>query len=182
MKFNIITVTYGERFKFLIQVLDATVSDINVDKIILVDNASSNKKEINEYIAKVNSNQQKIILVRHTENLGSAGGFKSGILEARKHNCDYVLLLDDDNVPEKGWGEKITGLAKFFINEKVVISLNRYNAVGNNIDFSVPDLYKKNYLRLNIIKEKSKKCFSYCAYQCKCLWRNNASLLSNFRD
>ncbi len=99
MKINVITVTYGDRFKFLKQVLDATVSDINVDKIILVDNGSLNKKEIDQYIDYTNINQQKIVLVRHTDNLGSAGGFKSGILEARKHVCDYVLFLDDDNVP-----------------------------------------------------------------------------------
>ncbi|MFH1454926.1 MAG: glycosyltransferase, partial [bacterium] len=146
MKFNIITVTYGERFKFLKQVLGATVSDTNVDKIILVENASLNKKEIDEYISEANSKQQKIVLVRNNDNLGSAGGFKSGILEARKHICDYVLLLDDDNVPESGWSKKVTDLTNFFVNEKVVISLNRHNAVGNNIDFSVQDLYKKNYL------------------------------------
>src|ERR1035437_9283581 len=139
MKFNVITVTYVDRFKFLKQVLDATITDTNVDKVILVDNASLNKKEIDEYIVKANSSGQKIILIRHTENLGSAGGFKAGILEARKHACDYVLLLDDDNVPEKDWSEKIAGLTKLFTGEKVVISLNRQNAVGNNIDFSVPD-------------------------------------------
>ncbi|MFH1626576.1 MAG: glycosyltransferase [bacterium] len=127
MKLNIITVTYGERFKFLKQVLDATVSDANVDKIILVDNASLNKKEIDQYIAQVNINQQKIVLVRHTDNLGSAGGFKSGILEARKHICDYVLLLDDDNVPEKGWGEAVDSLESIFREKmnNLVFSMDR---------------------------------------------------------
>ncbi len=127
MKFNVITVTYGERFKFLRQVLDATVSDANVDKIILVDNDSSNKKEIDEYIAKINSNQQKIILVRNKENLGSAGGYKAGILEVRKHICDYVLLLDDDNVPENGWSEAIVCLKSMFREKinKSVFSMDR---------------------------------------------------------
>ena len=64
-------------------------------------------------------------------------------------------------MPEKGWSEKIAGLTKLLVNDKVVISLNRQNAVGNNIDFSVLDLYKKNYLRLNIIKDLFNKIIGH---------------------
>jgi len=151
MKSNIITVTYGERFKFLKQVLDATVSDTNVDKIILVDNASLNKKEIDEYITEANSKQQKIVLVRHTENLGSAGGFKSGILEARKHVCDYVLLLDDDNVPENGWDEVMTSLKSIF-KEKMSKSVFSMNRGGHQEFFTTKESYsdKDDLFKLSI--------------------------------
>ncbi len=151
MKINVITVTYGDRFKFLKQVLDATVSDINVDKIILVDNGSLNKKEIDQYIDYTNINQQKIVLVRHTDNLGSAGGFKSGILEARKHVCDYVLFLDDDNVPEEGWSKVIDSL-QYIFRENISKSVFSMDRGGQPEFFTTKEFYvaKNDLFKLSI--------------------------------
>jgi len=129
MKFNIITVTYGERFKFLKQVLDSLIDSNSINKIIVIDNGSNEKEKIDLYIQKINKDKNKdlIKLVRHEKNLGSAGGFSSGISEARKYPCDYVMMLDDDNVIESGWEEKIKlnfNLIKSK-DKKIILSLNR---------------------------------------------------------
>ena len=124
MKINVVTVTYGERFDFLKKTLDAVISDSKVDKIILVDNGSSNGTGIDSYIK--NDSKNKIVLIRNKENRGSAGGYKAGIAEARKNVSDYVLLLDDDNVMEDGWSDYFLNALNNFPNkEKIVLKANR---------------------------------------------------------
>jgi len=45
-------------------------------------------------------NQQNSFEVIHQENVGGAGGFKTGIECARHKNCDYIWVMDDDVEPE----------------------------------------------------------------------------------
>ncbi|NPA53713.1 MAG: glycosyltransferase [Aquificae bacterium] len=102
----IITVTYGDRFPFLKKVLDRVLNE-NVKKIIVVDNNSSkdSKEKLKEYIK---NKEEKIKILSLEENLGSAGGFKKGLEIAKNcKECDFILLLDDDNLPEKGIFDKI---------------------------------------------------------------------------
>jgi GT2 family glycosyltransferase len=62
-------------------------------KIIIVDNASSNdslkilKETIND-----------CIIIESKENLGFAGGNNLGIKYALHHNCDYIMLLNNDTL------------------------------------------------------------------------------------
>lgn len=127
MKINVLTVTYGNRFKLLKQTLDAVVNETNVDKVIIVDNGSLNGSDIDNYI-KTNK-RQNIILIRNKDNEGSAGGFKKGIEKARENTSDYLLLLDDDNVMEKDWSRHFINALEFFPEEergKIVFKGNRH--------------------------------------------------------
>jgi GT2 family glycosyltransferase len=95
----LVTVTYGDRFKYVSQVIEASVKN-GVNKIIIVDNASSRNSR--EALDKFKEKFGEIItVIRLDENKGSAGGFKLGLKYAKNNGCEFVWLLDDDNLPLK---------------------------------------------------------------------------------
>ncbi len=99
-KVCVVTVTYGNRFKFLKQVIDACLRE-GIDKIIVIDNASyiESREKLKELEAKP-KNKLKVLYL--PENTGSAGGYKRGLEEAYKcEECEYIWLLDDDNMPQR---------------------------------------------------------------------------------
>lgn len=98
-RITVVTVTYGDRWKFLSQAIDAVIDDRHLAHCVIVDNASNNKAQIEE---RQHRHEGKIHVIRSEKNLGSAGGFALGIEYARTLPCDFVLLLDDDNVLEPG--------------------------------------------------------------------------------
>jgi GT2 family glycosyltransferase len=99
IKFNIcvVTVTYGNRWAFLQQVIKSLINQPQVSNIVVVDNASSYDLET-KILAFF---EPKITLLRQSENTGSAMGYQTGLKYAhKKTNADFVFLLDDDNVPK----------------------------------------------------------------------------------
>ena len=117
------------------QVIDTCYAE-GVDKIIVVDNNSSenSKNKLREY-EKNNKDRLKVIYL--DENTGSAGGYKRGLQEAYDcKDCEYLLLLDDDNIIGKNF---ITKLKKWYIK------LNKKNNLN---DFFVIQAYR-NYAYIN---------------------------------
>jgi len=102
-KVIVLTVTYGNRWKFLSQVADAVMRDSHVYKLVIVDNASENYKEIKHF---ADNHTDRVEIIHKGSNTGSAGGFATGLEYIKNLNCDYVLLLDDDNVPEDNFSQK----------------------------------------------------------------------------
>jgi len=97
-KVCVVTVTYGDRFYLLKQVIDASFNE-GVSKIIVVDNGLSknSRDQLKDYERKF-GNKLKVIYLN--ENAGSAGGYKIGLEEAyRCEDCEFIWLLDDDNKP-----------------------------------------------------------------------------------
>ena len=97
----VVTVTYGNRFKLLRQVIQSVLA-LGVGKVLVVDNASEAKsrKQLREL---ERASQGKVEVVYSPENLGSAGGYKAGLEHAsRDSTCEFIWLLDDDNQPEAG--------------------------------------------------------------------------------
>jgi GT2 family glycosyltransferase len=95
-----IIVTYSNRHRLVKEVIEACIEE-NVSQIVLVDNGSSlESKLIYEDLVETRNN---IFLISLDFNTGSSGGFKTG-LEYVLNNIttDFVWLLDDDNVPQKG--------------------------------------------------------------------------------
>lgn len=87
------------------------------------------------------------------ENTGSAGGYKRGLEEAMKcGECEYILLLDDDNVIDKNYSNVILTYHKFYESEcgkgKVALFFNRINLrlepsntnLGSFLGFDIFDL------------------------------------------
>ena len=141
-KVVVVTVTYGERWVFLSQVIEAVIGDINVVKLIIIDNGSKNKEEI---IKGVKPYGEKVVIIRHDKNLGSAGGFHSGLKASRDIECDFVFLLDDDNVPEEGAVNRFLDIKNNFLKEKnIVLMGNRVDLSGSQEYFYKPSLSNLN--------------------------------------
>jgi GT2 family glycosyltransferase len=93
-KVCVVTVTYGNRWQFLEQVIKRALSFTEVNYVVAVNNAS-------DY--ELPAPDKKVIVLTNTDNKGSAGGYKQGISYAfNKLDCDFIWLLDDDNLPEEG--------------------------------------------------------------------------------
>lgn len=121
-KIVIVTVTYGERWNYLSQTLNAVIHDEQLMQFVVVDNASKNKERIEE-VARAHEN--KIHVIRSEKNCGSAGGFALGLEYARTLPCDFVLLLDDDNVlEERGLQMYVDNYAELH-GKRVVLGLRK---------------------------------------------------------
>lgn len=107
-----VIVTYGNRFHLLKQVIDGCLRN-NVKKIIIVDNASekASKDQLMKMLLEL---KDKLKVISLEENLGSAGGYKKGLEYAYScPECEFIWLLDDDNVPED---EALKTLLHFYQN------------------------------------------------------------------
>ena len=94
-----VIVTYDDRFNVLNSVISALIRQ-NIGKIIVVDNNSceNSKQHLHQLERGLNG---LMSIVSLEQNTGSAGGFKAGLMQARKiSDCDFIWLLDDDNRPE----------------------------------------------------------------------------------
>jgi GT2 family glycosyltransferase len=93
-----ITVTYGNRWHLVSQVISRLLSFDSISNIVVVNNGSGyNVKEKLDEL-----NDDRIILIDCAENLGSAGGYNKGIACAHQNtNADFFWLLDDDNLPHE---------------------------------------------------------------------------------
>lgn len=118
-KVCVVTVTYGNRFHLLKQVIEVALS-CGLHKIIVVDNNSDleSKNKLVEY-EKLHNDKIKVLYLN--DNYGSAGGYKRGLETAYNDpECEFIWLLDDDCVPEKN---ALTRLVKFY-NKKLQESDN----------------------------------------------------------
>ena len=103
-----VIVTYGKRS----HILDAVIlrlqkypADI-LSKIIVVNNDSD--MDVKHYERK------GIDVVNVLTNIGSAGGYKIGLQKAYHSDCEFVWLLDDDNLPDEGVLNKLLSYYESF--------------------------------------------------------------------
>ena len=132
-----VTIMFGDRWKFLTQVVTAVMNDPHITKLIIVDNGSVNKDEI---INGTKEYGDRIEVIREEKNLGSAGGFNIALERARHTDCDFVLMLDDDSVPEDGAVTSFMEVMRLFPDKKVVLSGSRFNVLENKEYFYKPSI------------------------------------------
>jgi len=102
LSIGVVTVTYGNRWRFLQKVLERVLAFPQVKVVVVVDNASD--YSVADAIRVFNDSRIKVI--SEAENKGSAGGYKDGISEAvNSSNADLIWLLDDDNLPKRDAAE-----------------------------------------------------------------------------
>lgn len=128
---------YGDRWKFLSQVVIAVMKDPHVRHLIIVDNGATYPEQIREGVEEYGN---RITIVATGKNIGSAGGFSKGIEVARTTDCDFVLLLDDDSVPEDSFVEKFMDVIRLLPDRKVVLSGSRDNVLDNKEHFYKPSI------------------------------------------
>lgn len=164
MKVCAVIVTYGDRFRLLIQVVNACLRE-GVEKIIVVDNNSalSSLGKLRELKQK----ERKLQVIYLDENKGSAGGYKIGLQEAYKcKDCEVIWLLDNDDEPQK---EFLKLLKKFWNNlygesKEERVSLLSYRADGvvfiKRLLYTITNLLigRKNILGLEVIRNYGLIC------------------------
>lgn len=162
-----VTIIFGDRWKFLTQVVTAVMKDPHITTLIIVDNGSQNKDEI---INGTKEYGERVKVIREEKNLGSAGGFAIGLEAARGTDCDFVFVLDDDSVPEDGTITSFMEIMRLFPDQKVVLSGSRFNVLENKEHFYRPSVHDdipgytffevfgwakvKNFLKLFFWKQK----------------------------
>lgn len=93
MKYGVVIVTYN-RLELLKECIECVLNQtISAEKIIIVDNASTDGTD--SYLKKYQYDSNFIISFSK-ENSGGAGGFAKGVEIANQLDLDYVLLIDDD--------------------------------------------------------------------------------------
>lgn len=81
------------------QTLEAVQIQTRVpDTVLVVDNHSTDGTD--KFLSSLQSQIASLVIIRTEENLGSAGGFSTGMTWAFENGYDYLWLLDDDSVPE----------------------------------------------------------------------------------
>ncbi|MBC8051482.1 MAG: glycosyltransferase [Sphingobacteriaceae bacterium] len=99
-----VTVTYGNRWKYLEQVLRRLLSFRQTGNVVVVNNGS--EYDVEEALKLLGDS--RILLVNHAENEGSAGGYYSGIAAAYEQTTnEFIWLLDDDNLPDEDAAEEL---------------------------------------------------------------------------
>jgi len=93
---SVVTVTYGDRWHLLLQLLKFVESSPQIDRIVVVDNGA--KSSIAPLAQQ--SGFRKAAVIRSPRNFGSAAGFKLGLEAVRAYDPGWIWLLDDDNLPE----------------------------------------------------------------------------------
>ncbi|RYE26969.1 MAG: glycosyltransferase [Sphingobacteriaceae bacterium] len=164
-KVCVLTVTYGNRWRFLQQVLQRVLSFAEVVQVIVVDNAS--EYSVLKEASALDDNRVKILV--NAENKGSAGGYHQALKYANENiAADFFWLLDDDNLPDKNalkilledW-EKLPGgndeKALFCLraDRKPHVKIaqgenpNRYYLVPDNfLGFSLKRIFYNQFLKL----------------------------------
>src|SRR5215213_9917263 len=90
-------VTYGDRFKFLLEVV-GTLWPQGVKEVVIISNGSDVVS--NEQIDKLQMECfPKIKVYNFNKNEGTAIAFRKGLQIVEQSHCDFIWILDDDNKP-----------------------------------------------------------------------------------
>ena len=103
-----VIVTYGRREQLVGLTVAAVQASAVVKRVIVVDNGCNRPVAASDFAA-----EPPVDVVRLASNLGSAGGFHAGITAAQSledTDVRFVLILDDDNVGEDGFLERLLAL------------------------------------------------------------------------
>lgn len=126
----VVTVTNGNRFKFLKESIRHVLKQ-GIRKVIVVDNNSDydSREKLNDLKRKLD---EKLLIISIPENRGSSYGFKLGIQKALHDPlCEFIWLLDDDNKPLDGAFDE---LKKFWSRIRISDKLGKICLCSNRLD------------------------------------------------
>lgn len=97
-KVLVLIVTYN-RCNYLEKCLDSLrAQTANIEKIVVVDNASTDKTE--EFMNQQVGKYDQVHYVKLASNSGGSGGFHQGLKYINNYDYDYVWIMDDDVAPD----------------------------------------------------------------------------------
>jgi GT2 family glycosyltransferase len=149
-----IIVTYGNRFHYLEQVVKRLLKE-KIAKILIISNGSDEIYKKSIFNLKKKSKKIKLIILN--KNYGSAFAIKKGLKYALKSDYKFILLLDDDNLPELGSLKILKKKYREYGNSfKNIFSPNRYKLKyyknlkfkNNAFHFSNNNFIKFNFLNI----------------------------------
>lgn len=169
-----VTVTYGNRVKYLKNVVNSLFMQ-GVSKIIIVSNGS--EKESLNSLRELKKEIDIIDLIELEENTGSANGFYVGIKHACEKEAEFIWLLDDDNKPQKdalkALNEAWENLCDKHNNQDLALLSYRSDRVlySDAVNFGKPSL---------MLGEKNSFLGFHVLYKIKSLWFKNSDI--NFKE
>lgn len=89
------------------------------DDVVLIDNGGFETTE--KVVKPFEEDFSNLHHVKTGENLGGAGGFFKGIVEAMNYTPDFLWILDDDTVPHLDALEKLVAAVNVFDGENIEI-------------------------------------------------------------
>ena len=95
---GVVTLTYGDRFKYISKNIEATLAFEQVSKMVVVANGVGEATLLK--LNQLSQNQPRLIICDLGYNSGSAKGFNEGIERILKENIEFIWLIDDDNLPQ----------------------------------------------------------------------------------
>jgi len=95
---TVITVTYGDRWAYLSQLLEFAAAQPAVRRVVVVDNHSTQPIEP---LVEQAGHAHFVTVLTESRNSGSAAAFGRALrFVVEQGDPDFVYLLDDDNLPE----------------------------------------------------------------------------------
>lgn len=92
-----ILVTYADRATLCSRVA-GRLAQIGVSRIVIVDNASAERSS--RALEELAAHLPQVEVLHNEANLGSGGGFRRALEAAFEANDEFLLFLDDDNLPQ----------------------------------------------------------------------------------
>lgn len=123
-----VVVTFNRK-ALLLECIDSLLNQTySVDKIIVIDNASTDGTT--EAIEIITQNNPKVIYHKLDNNEGGAGGFSIGMRLAHAQSADWVWLMDDDAEPVHDSLERITSSVAFSAERTMAVAQLKVGADG----------------------------------------------------
>lgn len=112
----VVIVTYNRK-KLLLECLEAVCKqNYNIEKIYLIDNASTDGTE--SALKKADFlNNPKLEYIKMKENTGGAGGFYEGLKIAGSKEYDFYWIMDDDTIPMTDSLNELVNAYEFVIEQ-----------------------------------------------------------------
>lgn len=105
VKVACLIVTYNPDIKLLENVIDSV--SVQINKIVIVDNNSTNQQEIHSLIVVYPANE--FIFIENDQNYGTAKAMNQGVEYLRTRDIEWILFLDQDSVPSKSYISTLFG-------------------------------------------------------------------------
>lgn len=132
-------VTYQPKLAHIEKLL--TFLKPHASHVVLIDNASKNQAELARLAS--DSNAHSILF---DDNLGLGAAHNAGIEYANSNNCDYILLLDQDSMPDENMIAMLYSQAQAMDNEQKLFS-----AIGP-VYYNEKNLHQSGFVKFGFMR------------------------------